>query len=88
MAIEVRCPFCQETTTYNEKMEFYKCGLCGCEIWPETSGAEPVKSYAIGKIYSQEIHRPHKPGKSGKSGRKRGKKVQKKPRISSEYLMY
>lgn len=83
----VKCPFCDEPVKHNQEHDFYKCPLCGCEIWPEQEeqGTDPLEGSA--EAYIDWVHPvSRKRSSSNRSGRKRKKPKRRPQKISDKYL--
>lgn len=77
----VRCPLCGEVTIRQE-FDFWKCPICGCEIWPEEEETERQKNRVIREVYYEELRigfYGNPKGRSSRSKKYGRKKVFKLP---------
>ena len=70
----IKCPLCGEIMGKQE-YDFWKCPVCGCEVWPEEEETEQEKAKAIQEVYLEDVKIPLKKKSGGaRSGRKYKKK--------------
>ncbi len=100
VAKDVKCPICEATMDYFRKQNYWKCPVCGTEVWPddvllkevarkerELSSAEQLREqirWAVGGRVSDPL--PSGPADKKKSSSKSGRRRKKKPKIDKEWL--
>ena len=84
MALKVRCPYCDELTTFDAETNAFNC-ICGTTVKLPEGKAESDPYQGWGACYSADLKRKRPDAHNSSNGRKRKQPAKPAARFNSNY---